>query len=447
MSNQDRIAARVFWYGAIRKRLAYSVVLLTACTEGTLFEGSERYGFFGIDSTKHTSKQLANADASSGQEDSERNEVESGDLYDPNRLPIYRFTIATDAKERLAADPREYVPAELELVDGELTERMRVGLRLKGEASFRTLEAKAAFRIKIDEYDAHQRLRGRRALTLNNMLQDSSLMAERLAYEVFRELGAPAPRANHAMVYVDEQYYGVYANIETPNEDFLDRWFEVSDRTLYEETGRDFDQPDAAASFERETNEKQAEDRQNLQRLQEACISFDLDRARTLVDWPKFLLFSAIEASVNQVDGYSYAQTIPNNYRIYDSEHGFVFIPWGLDWAFGPVATQDDGLFVDPFWVRPHHGVLMRMCLNDAHCIRDYSEVLEDLATRWEGLRLEAKLDRWAEQIQTAFEADDRREVSHEFALADREITREFIRGRAHALFEACGEATADDGT
>jgi spore coat protein CotH len=280
-------------------------------------------------------------------------------------------------------------------------------------------------------------LHGRRALTLNNMLQDGTLMAERLAYEVFREMGAPASRANHAMVYVNDEYYGLYANIETPNEEFLEHWFDDPDRTLYEEAGRDFDRRKTAQRFERETNERQSDDRENLRALEEACIASNLGRVRELVDWQKFLLFSALEAAVNQVDGYSYAQSGPNNYRIYDSAHGLIFIPWGLDWAFGPVATQDGGLFVDPFWARPKHGVLMRMCLADAECRQEYRAAVGLVAARWDGMKLEEKMARWAEQTQGAAESDERRESSYESVLADRENTLQFIRGRAQALLDA----------
>jgi hypothetical protein len=370
-----------------------------------------------------------------GVEDADR-----GDVYDPDRLVIYKLRVGQLAEERLATNPREYVPATLEFVDGDATEHMEVGLRLKGEATFRTLDGKAAFRIKVDKFHSGQRLRGLRALTLNNMLQDSTLMAERLAYHVFREMGAPAPRANHAMVYVNDVYFGLYANIETPNEDLLARWFEDPDRNLYEEAGIDFDEANAADSFERETHEKQSDDREHLRALAEACSAGDLKRARELVDWPKFMLFSALEASTNQVDGYSYAQAFANNYRIYDSADGFVFIPWGLDWTFGPVATQDGSLFVDPLWVRPEHGVLMRMCLADQECTREYVKVVELVAARWDGMKLEDLMGRWIEQTEEAFAADLRREVTLEAAQADRETSREFIRGRARALLEAIAQ-------
>lgn len=359
------------------------------------------------------------------------------DLYDPKRLPTFKLTLDQEVKAQLEHDAREYVPATLELIEGDATETLTVGVRLKGNGSFRPLSGKASFRIKIDKYEDDQRLHGLKDLTLNNMIQDLSLMAERLAYTAFRELGAAAPRANHARVYVDGEYFGIYANIETPNEDFLARWFEDPSRNLYEQNGRDFDHRKAVASFELETNEKHQDDRELLRALHEASAAGDLARARELVDWPKFLLFSALEASVNQVDGYSYAQTVPNNYRIYDSDNGVVFIPWGLDWALSNVITQDGGYHLDPFWVRPSHGVLMRMCLADRPCTEEYAETVRTVAQRWDALNLETLMDEWSEQIDEAFRADERREVSVEQSLQSRELRREIIHERAQSLHEA----------
>jgi hypothetical protein len=359
------------------------------------------------------------------------------DLYSPDRLPVFKLTLSSDAQERLGATPREYVPAILELIDGDVSEQLDVGVKLKGHGSFRQLDGKAAFRIKIDRYVEGQRLRGLRALTLNNMLQDRSLVAERLAYYIFRELGAPAPKANHAQVFVNDVYYGIYANIETSNEDFLVHWFQDPERNLYEQSGKDFDHENGAKSFELETNEKQPDNRAHLFELQEACIAHDLARARELVDWPKFMLFAALEGAVNQVDGYSYAQKFTNNFRIYDSEGGIVFIPAGLDWALGKVAVQDDSLFLDPFWVRPTHGVLLRMCLEDEACTEEFRATVQMVATRWDDLKLEDRMDEWLTQIDEAFFADERRERPIEIAWASQDIRRDFIRGRAQSLFDA----------
>lgn len=377
-------------------------------------------------------------DVEEGDEQTEPVAADSYDIYAADRLPVFKIILDPYWEEELKKTPREYVPVMLEMMDGEdgTEGPIEVGLKLKGAGSFRRLDQKAALRIRIDKYQKKQRLRGLSDLTLNNMVQDRSLMAERLAYLAFRELGVPAPRSNHALVYINDVYYGVYANIETPNEDFLARWFQDPTRDLYEQSGRDFDSAGAADGFELETNEKHPGDREALHALERACLDHDLARVREIVDWPKFLLFSALEAATNQVDGYSYAQSFPNNYRIYDSGEGLVFLPWGLDWALGEVGTQDGSLYVDPFWVRPTHGVLIRMCLADEACTREYKDVVEIVASRWDDLKLEEHMDRWSEQIDEAFRADDRREASVEAALKSREIRRTIIRGRAAALRE-----------
>ena len=363
---------------------------------------------------------------------------ESYAIYAQDRLPTFRITLSESALAELTFEPREYAPASLELSFGDSTERLEVvGVKLKGQGSFRTLDLKSAFRIKVDKYADGQTLHGLTDLTLNNMVQDRSLMAERLTYHLFRELGAPAPRANHALVYVNDVFFGVYANIETPTEKFLASWFQNPSRNLYEQKGQDFHHRDAVKSFELETNKKEPDDRANLQALHEACAASDLARARALVDWPKFLLYSALEAAANQVDGYSYAQTFPNNYRIYDSEEGFVFIPWGMDWAFGYVHTQDGGLYLDPFWVRPTHGVLIRMCLADEECTREYADVVQMVASRWDELRLPERLDEWSAQIDDAFWLDERQTATIDEALESRAMRREILEGRAQALFEA----------
>jgi hypothetical protein len=385
-------------------------------------------------------------EADSRVDEPEPREPTADDLYDPARMPIYKITLEPAAEEQLAAQPRAYVAAGLELIDSFGSERVEVGLKLKGHGSFRTLEQKAAFRIKIDAIHERQTLRGLKALTLNNMTQDTSLMAERLSYHVFRAFGAPASRTNHALVYVNDTFFGIYANIETPNEEFLAGWFEDPHRNLYEQvSGRDFHRSTGIELLELETNEKQPDDRTKLHALREACIAFDLERARELVDWPQFLLFSALEAAVNQVDGYSYALNWPNNYRVYDSDTGFVFIPSGLDWATGRVKTQDGGLFIDPFWVRPSHGVLMRMCLADQLCTDEYSAVIEMVAGRWDELELEDHLNGWSAQIAESLLTDTRRESSVKRAIDNREVRRNFIRGRAQALRDAVSRRQAQN--
>ena len=110
---------------------------------------------------------------------------------------------------------------------------LAIGARLKGSASFRPLSGKAAFKLKFAHSVKGQRFLGLKTLTLNNMVQDPSMVHEVLAYEAFRAVGIPAPRTGYAYLRVNGADYGVYLNVETPDNVFLPRWF-ASTGHLYE---------------------------------------------------------------------------------------------------------------------------------------------------------------------------------------------------------------------
>ena len=113
--------------------------------------------------------------------------------------------------------PDEYQPGTFALeADGVTHGPFEVGVRLKGGlGSFRGLEGKAAFKVKVDEYVDGQTFFGLEKLTLNNMVQDPSMVHETLAYELFRSLGVPASRTGYAFVRVNGESFGLYLNVET----------------------------------------------------------------------------------------------------------------------------------------------------------------------------------------------------------------------------------------
>ncbi len=101
------------------------------------------------------------------------------------------LSIPPASREALATDPGEYVEATFSLdAAGGAYGPLDVGVRLKGNASFRTLDGKAAFKLNFDPAPGGRFL-GLRRLTLNNMVQDPSMLHEALAYEVFRGRASP----------------------------------------------------------------------------------------------------------------------------------------------------------------------------------------------------------------------------------------------------------------
>lgn len=383
----------------------------------------------------------------------------SAELYDPKNLPRFDIELpqsSVDALNQVSGqdDPKQntYVPATLRYGSETVT---NVGIRIKGEGSFQRLDRKPAWKIKLDEFVSKQELRGLRRLTLNNLFEDPSFIAERLAYDVYRAAGSPAPRCNSALVYVNGTFYGVYANVEAEDKTFLRRWFSSDSGNLYEEGQSDF-VPGAETAFNLETNET-ANDRTDLKRLIAAIqgatnpTSFLTDVGASL-DMPQFLRFTALEAAVNQWDMYSYTRFWVNNFRMYDDpEKGkFQLIPWGHDLSMKPF--RDSGrAYIDLFELahqfdEPNSsissGLLIQKCFNSPPCLAAYRDAVLEVAKVYDSLKLEDVAGQYYEQVKPWVQMDTRKNIccgptkpltNQEFETAYQSVLAT-VRGRTAAL-------------
>jgi hypothetical protein len=124
-------------------------------------------------------------------------------LYRPDSVNVIDLTIDQAGIDALEADPDEYVRGGFSLSTngtptgkGDLSPPLEVGIRLKGgHGSFRDLTEKAAFKIKFNEFVNGQKFLGLKKMTLNNMVQDASMIHEVLAYKAFRWRFLPLARA------------------------------------------------------------------------------------------------------------------------------------------------------------------------------------------------------------------------------------------------------------
>ncbi|MBT8492845.1 MAG: CotH kinase family protein [Deltaproteobacteria bacterium] len=266
----------------------------------------------------------------------------SAELYDLSNLPRFDIELDGDAFDSLGDEPREWVQAQL----GYRDEVVAVDLRLKGEYSFRPIDDKPSFKIRFDRDDDDRRWRGLRGMTLNNNIQDPTMLSQVLGYLLYRDAGVAAPRANLATVYVNGEYRGLYTNVESEDRAFISRHFADTSGNLYEEGKVDF-LPGNADTFDLESNEE-LDDRSDLEGLIAAIDSAGpddfLEVVGAHVDLPAFLDFAALEGIVGGLDGYCYALDTRNNFRVYSDPmtERFYFIPWGADRVLRP--RHDPGL-------------------------------------------------------------------------------------------------------
>ena len=98
-----------------------------------------------------------------------------------------------------------------------------VGIRSRGRGS--RSGTKPGLRVDFDRYATGQTFLGLKSFVLDNLTQDPSGIHETVAMAFYARLGIPAPREIHTRLYVNSEYAGLYAIVESVDKDLLARVF------------------------------------------------------------------------------------------------------------------------------------------------------------------------------------------------------------------------------
>ena len=208
-----------------------------------------------------------------------------------------------------------------------------VGVRKKGFVGSQS-STKPSLKLRFDKYVDGQSLPGgMNRMTLNNSVQDPSMLNTCMSYRVFAATGSPTPRCSFATVSVNGTDLGLYVHVEEFKAPFLSHHFGNAEGNLYEGTVSDFT-PEYRGTFEKKTNED-ADDWSDIDAVVTALgdpSDAGLKALGEIVDLDRFLSFWATEVLVGHWDGYAGDR---NNYWFYRVPDGrFVFMPWGTDGTF-----------------------------------------------------------------------------------------------------------------
>jgi hypothetical protein len=391
---------------------------------------------------------------------------EAAALYSPSTVWVIHLTLPKASEEKLEAEPDEYQPGEFSIAatggtpgsEDVFTAPVKTEVRLKGSASFQDLTGKAAFKLKFKK---GERPFGLKKMTLNNMIEDVSMTHETLAYEVAREAGVPAPRTGFADVYVNGHDYGMHLNLETYDDQALERIFGVpfdaKTQHLYEgEDGIDVIPGDAYAFQIDEGEEGHPGDLDDIDALIDAVNGSGAEpwstRVAPVAELTEMTRMWAMEKYVGQWDGYAgqVEPYEPNNYYLYDDPHGlFRMLPSGMDEAF----------------MEEHHlpfdgpaGVMFDKCIEDAACEALYWHSLSAVLASAKGLGLPARaaaLDSMLAPWQVQEQGDGRFHYTRAEAHAAAAESGQFATTRvgetevwlaAHEPAEEPGEETGGGG-
>jgi spore coat protein H len=263
----------------------------------------------------------------------------SDDLFARPKVYRIKLDLSDSVQEALRKDPKKYVRATVR----EGTQALpNVGVRLKGSASFQSIDKKPSFSIKFNEFVKDQEFHRRGRILLNNSHQDPTYLSEALGGEVFRAAGVPAAKVTFARVEINGRDMGLYVVTEAANRDFLAAYFKKSKGNLYEGSNTD-----VTDKLEKDSGDDSV-DQADLRALASAAQVPDLatrwKKLTPLLDIDRFVSFAAAEVFTGHHDGYTMDK---NNYRIYhDPASGqMVFLPHGMDQLF----SKTDGALI-PEW-------------------------------------------------------------------------------------------------
>ena len=324
-------------------------------------------------------------------------------VYDPLSVATIDLWIDEAGLAALWQDPYTYVDGKVRiaLVDGYTSPVMDVGLRLKGRiGSFRNLNSKSAFKVKFNHAVKGTTFLGLKKMTLNNMVQDPSMIHETAAYTLLRALGLPASRTGYAWVRLNNRDYGLYLNLETYDDVFIAKHF-TSLQHLYE-GGYGLDvKPGAAPQYD--VDEGDEGDRTDLELLIAAANTppgdLWLAAVSHVTDLDEMVRLWAAEIWIGHWDGY--APTINNYYLHSDDEGRFSMMTSGADQTFGSHLAWHNG-----------NALLFKGCMQTPGCLDAFDLAMAQILPVVGSLGLPAQIKQVAEVIAPYVAADPRRPYS-----------------------------------
>jgi len=235
----------------------------------------------------------------------------------------------------------------------------QIGIRMKGNSSFRRNGIKKPFKLDFNEYDDNATFLGLKKLNLHPGDLQPDFLHEKLFLD-FAGARIAAMRAVHVRLYINDAYYGLYLAVEQPDKTMMQaRFGDDEDGNLYEageSASATMAYLGAAASsytsrYELKTNEE-ANDYSGLIKLLDV-LNNNPSQLETIMDVENFLTSIALNAIFTNLESYT---GTASEYFLYQrsSDNKFVHIHWDLNETFGSTGDGTPRLanpfIMDPFY-------------------------------------------------------------------------------------------------
>jgi spore coat protein CotH len=370
------------------------------------------------------------------------------DLFDGGTLQeLHLFINESDLRDlRNRYQENTYYPADLQWRD----QRVRnVGIRSRGMGS--RSATKPGLRIDFNRYTTGQKFLGLQSIALDNLLQDPSMVRERVAMAFFDRMGQPAPRESFGRLYINNVFQGVYAIIEAIDGQFLERTLgEKKSGYLFERQfnapfrGDDLGDDLAAYKLVFEPRNHEVEPDSILyppiralfgEANQPVDSSLWRERVDRYIDLRQLVTHLAIETFLSEADGVLGYAGMANFYlyRPLTSDRHRLIV-WDKDQTFAAVDS--------PIFLRVEQNNLLRRALGLPDLRGLYLDVLERCARlALENGLLEAEIGRLASAIDAAAHDDPWKPYSDDDHQRAVDALKQFARQRPGFVLQEVSHA------
>jgi hypothetical protein len=277
------------------------------------------------------------------------------DFFDANHIPEVRISFKQknwmSLLDSLKVSGSNMLIGDV-AIDG--TTMPSAGIRYRGTGSFKYGEKRNPYYIKLNFVNSNANYQGAKGIVLSTALRDPSMVREVLGYEIARKY-MPAPRANYSKLFVNNEYIGLYVNVEAIEDNFLDKNFGTPDNTLIRCNAEDKSVVDGCrkspySSLEYEENENCYFSNYELQSKQGWDDFFNLvktlnkspESIEKYLDVDKTLWMLAYNNVLVNLNSYSGGNS--QNYYLYKDKLGkFVPLLWDLNLNFGSFKNKGTG--------------------------------------------------------------------------------------------------------
>ncbi len=275
-------------------------------------------------------------------------------IFDDSTLPEVYIIIEQDSLDQILDEENWYSDYEYPATfifkrETEIDTVFEIGFRIRGNTS--RSSAKKSFKVSFNTFIQGREYYGLDKMNLNGEHNDPSIIRSKLSWDIFNAFDVPAPRANHVKLFINDEYYGLYINVEHIDDEFVQNRFGGEEGNLYKnlwpaDLSYIDENPDSykwspdwadRRVYDLKTNNEE-DDYSDLASLisflEHASTSEFENQIEEYINVDGVIRWMAIDILTGNWDNYWYNQ---NNYYLYfnTNDQRFEFIPYDYDNTFG----------------------------------------------------------------------------------------------------------------